>query len=70
MFKERVVSFQPPVGQTCGEFTKPFFEFGTGYIANPDATADCAYCQYKVGDEYLARINASFSYLWRNFGFI
>ncbi|CAI4734849.1 CCQ_1a_G0046980.mRNA.1.CDS.1 [Saccharomyces cerevisiae] len=68
--KKELSLFNPPVGQTCGEFTKPFFEFGTGYIANPDATADCAYCQYKVGDEYLARINASFSYLWRNFGFI
>ncbi|CAI4034881.1 hypothetical protein SMKI_12G0170 [Saccharomyces mikatae IFO 1815] len=62
--------FNPPIGQTCGEFTKPFFELGTGYIANPDATSDCAYCQFKVGDEYLARINASFSYLWRNFGLI
>lgn len=70
MFKERVVSFQPPGRPNMWWIYQTVFEFGTGYIANPDATADCAYCQYKVGDEYLARINASFSYLWRNFGFI
>ncbi|CAI4050610.1 ATP-binding cassette multidrug transporter PDR18 SKDI_14G3910 [Saccharomyces kudriavzevii IFO 1802] len=68
--KKELSFFNPPMGQTCGEFTEPFFKFGTGYIANPDATSDCAYCQYKVGDEYLARIDASFSYLWRNLGFI
>ncbi|CAI4765162.1 CQS_1a_G0047380.mRNA.1.CDS.1 [Saccharomyces cerevisiae] len=68
--KNEMSVFSPPIGQTCGEFTKPFFEFETGYITNPDATSNCAYCQYKVGDEYLARMNASFSYLWRNFGLI
>ena len=68
--KKEFSVFNPPVGQTCGEFTKPYFNFGTGYIANPQATSDCEYCLYKVGDEYLTHLEASYSYLWRNFGFL
>lgn len=66
--KKELSIFNPPAGQTCGEFTKPFFKHGSGYIANPEATSKCAYCVYKVGDEYLAHISSNFSYLWRNFG--
>lgn len=47
---------------------KPFLEKATGYIENPDATSDCAYCIYEVGDNYLTHISSKYSYLWRNFG--
>lgn len=59
----------PPLGQTCGEYMEPFFKFASGYIKNPEATERCAYCTYRVGDEYLKRIGSSYGYLWRNFGF-
>lgn len=47
----------------------PFLKYGTGYVKNENATTNCAYCQYSVGDEYLAFISAPYSNLWRNFGF-
>lgn len=61
--------FNPPQGQTCGQYMEKFLSQSTGYIANPDATEDCAYCLYSVGDDYLHHIGASYGFLWRNFGF-
>lgn len=62
--------FQPPTGLTCVEFAGPFVSAVGGYLNNPSSTSDCAYCRYRVGDEYLATINVSYSYRWRNVGFI
>ncbi|CAD6608928.1 XXYS1_4_G0045650.mRNA.1.CDS.1 [Saccharomyces cerevisiae] len=66
--KKELNYFNPPNGSTCGEYMKPFLEKATGYIENPDATSDCAYCIYEVGDNYLTHISSKYSYLWRNFG--
>ncbi|QLL34458.1 hypothetical protein HG536_0G03200 [Torulaspora globosa] len=68
--KQKELSFfDAPSGMTCGEYMEPFLSRATGYIQNPNATENCAYCQFSVGDDYLTRISASYSYLWRNFGF-
>ena len=61
--------FNPPAGQACGEYMQTYLSSHTGYIANPDATSNCSYCIYSVGDNYLTRIGANYNYLWRNFGF-
>ncbi|CAI4057848.1 hypothetical protein SKDZ_04G2390 [Saccharomyces kudriavzevii ZP591] len=66
--KKELNYFNPPNGSTCGEYMKQFLEKSTGYIENPDATSDCAYCIYEVGDNYLTHISSKYSYLWRNFG--
>ncbi|AET39067.1 uncharacterized protein Ecym_3604 [Eremothecium cymbalariae DBVPG len=58
----------PPQGMTCGDYMSDFLKSASGYIQNPDATANCAYCTYTVGDEYLASISSKYSYIWRNFG--
>ncbi|CCF57078.1 hypothetical protein KAFR_0C00830 [Kazachstania africana CBS 2517] len=60
--------FDPPSGQTCGSYMEEYFKTGSGYVANPDDTSNCAYCIYSVGDEYLTHISSKYSYLWRNFG--
>ena len=67
--KKELTYFDPPEGQTCGEYMTPFFKTGTGYLTDPNAIANCGYCIYSVGDEYLAYISAPYSNLWRNFGF-
>ncbi|GMF82615.1 unnamed protein product [[Candida] boidinii] len=59
---------QPPDGLTCGEYLNPFVEKNPGYIANPNDTANCGYCQYSVGDDYLDQVNIKFSHRWRNIG--
>lgn len=49
--------FDPPSGQTCGQYMAEFLKTATGYLDNPDATTQCAYCTYKKGSEYLASLN-------------
>jgi ABC-type multidrug transport system permease subunit len=61
--------FNPPSGQTCQQFAGSFVQFA-GNILNPDATANCEYCRYSVGDQYLTTVNMSFSDRWRNLGFM
>ncbi|GAV51615.1 hypothetical protein ZYGR_0AF00860 [Zygosaccharomyces rouxii] len=68
--KKRELSyFDPPQGKTCGEYMSSFMKQAPGYIANPDATTNCAYCQVSVGDEYMSQRGVYYGNLWRNFGF-
>lgn len=60
----------PPTGQTCAEYLGPFLSRSPGYLGNPDATTQCEYCPFKVGDEYIATIGIKHAYKWRNIGFI
>ncbi|CAH00315.1 ATP-binding cassette transporter SNQ2 [Kluyveromyces lactis] len=62
--------FNPPPGSTCGSYMTDYFTEGFGYIKNPEATSNCAYCRYKIGDQYLSYISAKYADLWRNFGFL
>ncbi|KAL2824025.1 ABC-2 type transporter-domain-containing protein [Aspergillus cavernicola] len=60
--------FQAPVGQTCGEYMQAFFDRGgIGYLAN-NATQDCEYCAYRVGDEYYQAFGMSFNNRWKDLG--
>ncbi|KAJ1797698.1 ATP-binding cassette transporter snq2 [Coemansia sp. RSA 2399] len=67
-------TFDPPSGQTCGDYAGDWVSSAAGYINNLDATSACEYCAYKVGDEYFTTLNWSFTHRWRNvgvmFGFI
>ncbi|XHG06612.1 hypothetical protein AWENTII_009799 [Aspergillus wentii] len=58
--------FDPPSGQTCGEYARSFLDASVGYLTNGDATADCAYCQYSVGDDYLDTLDYAYSERWWN----
>ncbi|CDO93536.1 unnamed protein product [Kluyveromyces dobzhanskii CBS 2104] len=62
--------FNPPPGSTCGSYMQDFFTTGFGYLQNPEATSDCAYCRYNIGDQYLSFISTKYSNIWRNFGFL
>ncbi|KAF9165539.1 hypothetical protein DFQ26_009790 [Actinomortierella ambigua] len=62
--------FPAPAGQTCGEYTADFLSRNTGYINNPNATTNCEYCQYSVGDDYFEPMGMSYSNIWRNFGIL
>ncbi|KAH9815153.1 hypothetical protein DFH28DRAFT_928260 [Melampsora americana] len=48
---EEFSRIQPPSGQTCQQWLSPFVNSSGGYVENPDATLNCDYCQYRVGDE-------------------
>ena len=62
--------FTSPAGQTCGEYMRAFFASGgPGYIVN-NATSDCAYCAYRVGDQFYEPLGISFDQRWRDFGIL
>ncbi|KAH0215296.1 putative ABC multidrug transporter, partial [Aureobasidium melanogenum] len=60
--------FQPPAGQTCGQYLARYLETSPGYLQNPNANADCAYCALSNAGELLAGSNIYYSQVWRNFG--
>lgn len=61
--------FDPPQGKNCGEYMSAFLKTAPGYIANPDATSNCAYCQMSVGDNFMNPRGVYYGNIWRNFGF-
>lgn len=62
--------FQPPPGQTCGEYLARFLRRAPGTLRNPNARSDCAYCKLRIADQFLARSGISWDYRWRNFGLL
>jgi len=60
--------FNPPSGQTCGEYASAFVTKAGGYINNLNATVQCQYCQFASGDEFYKPINISFGNRWRDLG--
>ncbi|KAK4150580.1 ABC-2 type transporter-domain-containing protein [Chaetomidium leptoderma] len=60
--------FRAPDNASCGEYMRPFFERGgSGYLVD-DATQDCQYCAFKVGDEFYGPLGLSFDNRWRDLG--
>ncbi|TFL02988.1 pleiotropic drug resistance ABC transporter [Pterulicium gracile] len=64
--QEEFATFDPPTGETCGSWADPFVNAFTGYLNNPDASSDCQYCQYAVGDEFFVPLNIAVSNRWRD----
>jgi ABC-type multidrug transport system ATPase subunit/ABC-type multidrug transport system permease subunit len=65
---EELNVFRAPPNTTCGEYMQPFFDRGgPGYLVN-NATQDCQYCAYKVGDEFYTPLGFSFDNRWRDLG--
>lgn len=60
--------FDAPPGQTCGDYAGAYANVTGGYLLNPDARADCQYCPYSSGDQYLATLNINADEKWRDFG--
>jgi ATP-binding cassette subfamily G (WHITE) protein 2 (PDR) len=60
--------FDPPSGQTCGEYLQPYLSLAPGQLENPNATEQCQYCSLTVADQYMAQSNIYWSERWRNFG--
>ncbi|KAI1268212.1 ABC-2 type transporter-domain-containing protein [Xylariaceae sp. FL1019] len=60
--------FDPPPGQTCNGYAGEFASSAAGYLLNPNANADCQYCPYRNGNEYLATLHIEAGQKWRDFG--
>lgn len=60
--------FNPPHGQTCGEYLKDYLQNAPGSLYNPDATSGCQFCSFSSADQYLAIREIHWSQRWRNYG--
>lgn len=60
--------FNPPSGQTCGEYMAPYFTEAPGSLNNPNATTGCEFCSMTKADEFLSTVWISWDERWRNFG--
>ncbi|KAJ5917297.1 ABC multidrug transporter C [Penicillium verhagenii] len=62
------LKMNPPPGDTCYQYLSSYRDTYGGYIQNPNATSDCAFCTIDTTDTYLAAVGSSYSDAWRNFG--
>lgn len=62
--------FSPPSGQTCQQYAGKFAEIMGAYIANPDSTDSCNYCQFRQGQDFFKGLWIEFDHRWRNFGIL
>jgi ATP-binding cassette subfamily G (WHITE) protein 2 (PDR) len=64
------VNFNPPSGQTCGDYMRPWINKAGGYLQNPSATNQCAFCTYDDTNVFLSQVGSSYSHVWRDFGIL
>ncbi|KAL7954954.1 ABC-2 type transporter domain-containing protein [Trichoderma compactum] len=62
--------FNPPSGQTCGEYLASFLQQAPGQLQNPSSTTQCAYCQLSNADQFFAGSQIFWSDIWRNYGIV
>lgn len=65
-----LLRFDPPSNMTCGDYMNPYISKAGGYVANPDATTNCGFCQMSDTDTFLATVSSYYKDAWRNFGFM
>ncbi|KAI1390698.1 ABC-2 type transporter-domain-containing protein [Hypoxylon trugodes] len=65
-----LLHFQPPPGQTCGDYMAPFNQVAFGAVYNPEATSACEFCSLSNTNTFLATVDTFYSDRWRNFGLI
>ncbi|KAK9244771.1 ABC-2 type transporter-domain-containing protein [Lipomyces tetrasporus] len=65
-----LLSFDPAVNTTCGEYMAPYMSISGGQVLNPDATSECKFCSVSSTNTFLASVASSYAHRWRNFGLI
>lgn len=63
-----LAKFNPPSGQTCGQYMEQYLSMAPGYLKNGDATSNCEYCSMSNADQYLSGVWIEWEDRWRNFG--
>lgn len=58
----------PPTGETCSEYMELYMYVAGGYLENPQATSDCAFCAYNGTNAFLEAVSVNPDDAWRNFG--
>ncbi|OOF91791.1 hypothetical protein ASPCADRAFT_518204 [Aspergillus carbonarius ITEM 5010] len=66
--KLELIVIQPPSNETCASYLASYMQIAGGAVYNPQATANCEYCEMTDSNVYLEELSASYSDRWRNFG--
>jgi ATP-binding cassette, subfamily G (WHITE), member 2, PDR len=64
------LTFNPPQGLTCGQYTDRFVLQAGGIVTNRNATQACLYCPMLSTDEFLGTVSVSFGDRWRDLGIV
>ncbi|KAH7083362.1 ABC-2 type transporter-domain-containing protein [Paraphoma chrysanthemicola] len=64
------IVFEPTNSQTCQQYTAQYRSAMGGYVADPNATANCQLCTIADTNTFLASIGSDYSEAWRNFGIL
>ncbi|XAO22858.1 hypothetical protein I312_101633 [Cryptococcus bacillisporus CA1280] len=65
-----LLSFNPPSGQTCGQYMSNFIAAAGGYLINENATTGCSFCSMSDTNAFLAQFSIYYSHKWRDFGLL
>ncbi|EGV64446.1 hypothetical protein CANTEDRAFT_97782 [Yamadazyma tenuis ATCC 10573] len=65
---KELLHFDPPSGQTCGDYMSSYISTAGGNVINPSATEGCKFCTMKSTNAFLASVSSVYSERWRNFG--
>ncbi|CAO1631936.1 unnamed protein product [Parajaminaea phylloscopi] len=66
--EEDIFRFNSPPGQSCQAYAGSWAEQAGGYLTNPSDTANCGYCQYRIGDQFAQSLSANYDFRWQSFG--
>ena len=66
--EEDTFRFNSPAGQSCDTYAGAWAQQAGGHLVNPQATSNCGYCQYSVGDQFAQSLSANFDFRWQSFG--
>ncbi|KAI5456898.1 ABC-2 type transporter-domain-containing protein [Mariannaea sp. PMI_226] len=62
------IKFEPPRGQTCGDYMSSYISATGGYLLDTESSSGCSYCPLSSTDTFLTSVSASWDHRWRDFG--
>ena len=60
--------FDPPSGQTCGQYLDPYLAISGGTVLDRNATSDCSVCSIGSTNTFLASFSINYANRYRDFG--
>ncbi|KAM3079444.1 Multidrug resistance protein [Clarireedia jacksonii] len=65
-----LLHFEPVAKSTCGSYMASYIRNVGGYLVNPSATSNCAFCAIKDSKEFIASTTMSYTHRWQNVGIL
>ena len=62
------LTFDAPAGSSCADYMADYSAAAGGFLRDPGATDECAYCPIGNTDQFLSAVSVDFANRWRNWG--